>query len=227
MKTFIFSGVGLLIGGAAGYFIGSTLAKKKYLKIADTEVKSVKDSLEKYYNEKIESLKVSEKNVDEATTTGKPKKAPAKKVKVDIPLIDTDSIDRNAMKDINNEEKAYKKYVKNYKPQETEKEEKPEEGNLLKPYVISPDEFADSEYDVKTLNWYADGVLADDEYNVIKDIKGYVGDDALNSFGLYELDTVYVRNEKYKIDYEILLDERNYKDVAPKGVTTIFPGDDE
>ena len=98
---------------------------------------------------------------------------------------------------------------------------------LLKPYIITPEEFADGEYDVKTLNFYSDGILADDEYTIIKDINGYVGNEALNSFGIYEQDVVYVRNDKYKIDYEILFDERKYYDVAPKGSTTAYPDDEE
>ena len=41
-----------------------------------------------------------------------------------------------------------------------------------------------------------------------------VGLDSLTHFGEYEDDSVFVRNDVMKCDYEILLDHRNYKDVA-------------
>ena len=46
MKTFIFSMVSLTFGGLTGYFVGSKVSKKKYLKLADKEIESVKKSLE-------------------------------------------------------------------------------------------------------------------------------------------------------------------------------------
>ena len=225
MKTFIFSILSLGVGFGGGYLLANKLTKNKYLKKADEEVKSVKESLEKYYDEKLEALQAPTIAAQEETVEKEEpkKKKTTKRSRPNVPVINQDSINYDDLKDNNNDEKAYKKYAKQYRPQENDKEEEP----LNKPYILSPSEFADSDYDVRTLTWYSDGVLADDEFNVIEDIKGYVGDEALNSFGMYNLEVVYVRNEKYKIDYEILLDERNHKDVAPKGVSTPFPGDDE
>ena len=115
-----------------------------------------------------------------------------------------------------------------YKSPTMVKEETPVEGVVEnKPYVITPEEFSEGEYNTVTLNYYTDRVLADDDYNVVKDIKGTIGEEALNAFGLYEEDVVYVRNEKYQIDYEILLDERAFCEVAPKGIRTTYPGDDD
>ena len=84
------------------------------------------------------------------------------------------------------------------------------------PYVISPDEFDDHEdYEVETLTYYADGVLTDWYDEPIDDVEDYVGKDALTRFGEYEKDTVYVRNDNHKCDYEIQRDTRNYTDVYP------------
>lgn len=81
-------------------------------------------------------------------------------------------------------------------------------------YVITPDEFAELEdYETHSLTYYQDGVLTDEEDNPIDDIDELVGLESLESFGMYETDSVYVRNERLKTDYEILLDMRSYSDV--------------
>lgn len=41
-----------------------------------------------------------------------------------------------------------------------------------------------------------------------------LGIDSLNHFGEYEDDSVFVRNDARKCDYEILLDQRTYSEVA-------------
>ena len=83
------------------------------------------------------------------------------------------------------------------------------------PYVISPDEFGGvEEYEKISLSYYADGILADDDDEVMENADEIVGLDSLTHFGEYEDDSVFVRNDVMKCDYEILLDHRNYKDVA-------------
>jgi len=231
MKTFIISLVSLTAGATAGYFVGRTIYKKKYRKIADKEVESVKTSLQKYYDEKVEKLKESNKKpivgADGADTDTVVKKKTSKKKVAEKKedLIDKDSINYDKLKEKQEDISKYLNKSANYKQANEVKEETP--SNYNEPYVITPEEYADSDYDVQTLNYYADGVLADDQYNVIKDIKNTVGDKTLDKFGLYLEDVLYVRNERYRIDYEILLDEREFKKVAPKGSATIYPGDDE
>lgn len=84
-----------------------------------------------------------------------------------------------------------------------------------RPYVISPDFFGEYEgYEPITLIYYADGILADEDGDVIDDANEIVGLDSLSHFGEYEDDTVFVRNDILKCDYEILRDERNYSDIA-------------
>lgn len=82
------------------------------------------------------------------------------------------------------------------------------------PYVITPEEFgAKDDYDVVSFTYYADKLLADENDELVDDIKNVVGYDALNSFGEYEDDSVFVRNDRLKCDYEVLLDERKYMDI--------------
>lgn len=81
-----------------------------------------------------------------------------------------------------------------------------------KPYVIAPERFGELDgYDVESLNYYADGVLTDDWDNVIDDVEGVVGRASLETFGQYEDDSVFVRNERLKTDYEILRDNRTFE----------------
>lgn len=86
-----------------------------------------------------------------------------------------------------------------------------------RPYVISPDEFGESHgYQQRSLIYFNDKVLTDDDYELVEDVDGVVGLDSLNHFGEYEEDSVFVRNDRLEADYEILLDSRNYSDVVNK-----------
>lgn len=111
----------------------------------------------------------------------------------------------------NPEMTEYKSIVQNYT---SENEEEGEPETMDKPYVISPDEFGDSDYEIISLTYYADKVLTDETGDIVDDVEDLVGYDSLNHFGEYEEDSVFVRNDALSTDYEILLDPRNYSDVA-------------
>lgn len=96
---------------------------------------------------------------------------------------------------------------------ESYKEEE-DEDDMDRPYVIPPEEFGENDYAVKSLVLYADGVLVNEYGAVITDVDNLVGKDSLNHFGEYEDDSVFVRNDGLKTDFEILLDNRNYKDIS-------------
>lgn len=85
------------------------------------------------------------------------------------------------------------------------------------PYVISPDEYGDFDnYDLVSLVYYSDGVLTDSADDPIRDedLDDFVGRDFASHFGEYEDDSVFIRNDRLKIDYEILRDLRTYDDVV-------------
>lgn len=83
------------------------------------------------------------------------------------------------------------------------------------PYTIMPEEVGTMDgYDLIDLTYYADGVLEDENYEIVVDVAETVGVESLNSFGEYDDDVVFVRNDKRKTDYEIVRDPRNYSDVA-------------
>lgn len=93
------------------------------------------------------------------------------------------------------------------------------------PYVIAPEEFGELEdYDRESLTYYADGVLTDDQDSIIEDVDNLIGKDSLTHFGEYEDDSVFVRNDRFRCDYEILMDIRDYSDAKE---TFLTPSDEE
>lgn len=90
---------------------------------------------------------------------------------------------------------------------------KKEETDMNEPYVISPDDFDENGYEIVSLTYYADDVLTDEHDNVIRNRDKLIGKDSLTKFGEYEEDSVFVRDDERKIDYEILADTRNYHDL--------------
>lgn len=86
--------------------------------------------------------------------------------------------------------------------------------DMDEPYVISPEEFGELDYEKISLTYYADDVLADEFDGLVENIDSIVGLESLNTFGEYEDDSVFVRNDKLRCDYEILKDLRRWEDVV-------------
>lgn len=94
-------------------------------------------------------------------------------------------------------------------------EEKEEEAPAERPYIISPEDFGEyADYEKISLTHYADGVLADEDNEIVDNVDDIVGSDYACHFGEYEDDSVHVRNDAKKCDYEILRDLRKYLDVT-------------
>lgn len=111
------------------------------------------------------------------------------------------------------DEETYSEYVE-LTTQEYSNDAVPNIGHD-KPYVINPYEYAENpgDYDQYSLTYYADGFLTDENDCLIEDVEGCVGFDSLTHFGEYEDDSVFVRNDRLKCDYEILRDLREYADI--------------
>lgn len=173
-----------IMGAAVGVAGTFGYAKKKYEEIAQEEIDSVKEVFSRKENDT--------RVVAEKETTN----------------FDTNKPDLTEYAAILKKEK----YI-NY----SEANEKDEEGKEImnKPYVIPPESFDDLEdYDAISLIYYADGILADENDEIIEDVENVVGFESLSHFGEFEDDSVYVRNDARKCDYEILTDQRNYSEVA-------------
>lgn len=183
----------------AGAGIGSVctwqLLKRKYELIAQEEIDSVKEA----YSTR-ESIEKAGKSFVEGFRDGL-------KVAEDRTQKDEGNVDFKKYASIIQKE-GYTDYSRSV-------EEKKGEAFVEKPYVISPEEFGEfEEYEKISLTYYADEVLADENDEEVDDVDEIVGEESLNHFGEYEDDSVFVRNDRLKCDYEILLDQRNYLDVA-------------
>lgn len=91
--------------------------------------------------------------------------------------------------------------------------ERDEEVNdVERPYVIPPEEFGElSGYETITLYYHSDGVLTDDQNEIVEDVDDVVGEDFSDHFGEYEDDSVFIRNDAKRVDYEILYDPSTYR----------------
>lgn len=96
----------------------------------------------------------------------------------------------------------------------TENMKKEEDDDVSEPYVISPEEYDEIGYDTVSLYYYEDGVLENAiTREVIRNASELVGDDFMDHFGEYEEDSVFVRNDDIKTDFEILKDGGYYSEV--------------
>lgn len=80
------------------------------------------------------------------------------------------------------------------------------------PVIIRPEEFGeDSSYEIMTLLSYTDGLVSDDAFELIEDVRGAIGD-AVQHMGEFEEDVIHVRNDRLKVYYEVLRSEKSYQD---------------
>lgn len=84
------------------------------------------------------------------------------------------------------------------------------------PYVVTPEEFASlSGWEVISYNYYDDDIIANDDNEELDEENiswtlGMSTEEVQAQFGIYEDDSVYVRNEQLKTDFEILRQNENY-----------------
>lgn len=178
-----------VLGVAVGSVVTWRYVEKKYEQIAQDEIDSVKEVFSKREAEFTDDTEVRTK---------------ADNAKEKPNIIEYAARLR---------EQGYTNYsdMVDEKPEEV-KEEEPM--SVDKPYVIAPEEFGElDDYETISLTYYADQILADDNDVIVDDVEDVVGFDSLNSFGEYEDDSVFVRNDRLKCDYEILLDQRKYSSV--------------
>lgn len=176
-----------VLGATVGSFVTWRYTKDVYEKIAQEEIDSVKAVFSKREAEK--GLKANEGD-DYENGGGK---ADEKKIaEYDARLVKAG-------------------YKQHFEETIEKKEAKKVEST---PYVISPEEFGEfEEYEQISLTYYADNILADENDDVIEDVDETVGVESLTHFGEYEDDSVFVRNDVRRCDYEILLDQRPYSQV--------------
>lgn len=87
-----------------------------------------------------------------------------------------------------------------------------------KPYIIDDVDFDDTDlnYDKDSLDYYIDDdSLVNTDGDLMEDIDEYVGRNNLDVFATdIGRDVLYVRNDKYAVDYEIIKYKGGYKEVT-------------
>lgn len=187
-------------GAAIGSVVTWKLIEKKYKDLADEEIESV---IETFKNRK---PRITKDNVKETVEKVINKYKEPKEIVEDIVTAERYSIENEEEIDEDDESN----YTVNIDNDDT----------VITPYVIEPERFGEyNEYGTKTLTYYADNVLTDEIDNPItsEEMVTMIGPDALDHFGEYEDDSVYIRDEMNEMDYEILKSEKKFSEIPERG----------
>lgn len=196
MKNLLF----FVTGAAIGSIVTWKLIEKKYKDLADEEIESV---IETFKNRK---PRITKDEVKETVEKVINKYKEPEEIVEDIVTSERYSIE--------NEEEIDEDDESNYTVDIDPGVE------VIVPYVITPGQFGEyNEYGTKTLTYYADNVLTDEIDNPITsdEMEIMIGPDALDHFGEYEDDSVYIRDEMNEMDYEILKSEKKFSEIPERG----------
>jgi len=191
---------------AIGVGVGVLAVKKYYKDLAEDEIESVKEHYGK--NKRFEPK--------DSTAC-----AESKKMKED-----PDTIDRKKKRNVTNpltrssaDENDYKKAKKNYNSMSLhpvdEEEMNPPNTDKTQPYLIDSEEFADTfdNHEKVCLYYYRiDDVLTEENEEVLMDRENVVGFEAIKELDIEP--TVWVRNERLDIDYEIMALNKSYQETV-------------
>lgn len=213
-RLVIFGAVCGAVGGTAAYFIGNRILKTKYEKIAEEEIRQAKE----YY-------KVLHKGGNYETPEDAVAAVGAKKEEVNVVEVEASRAHNiYAGSEEEDEEEAEPEelveekvsiYMQSDADPNFDLEEELRERSPEHPYVISQEEFLQSEpgYRQTSITYYAgDGALADEKDEEIPIIDPIVGEENLERFGHGSGDSrvVYIRNEKLSTDFEVLMSDGKY-----------------
>ena len=182
--------VSFALGAAAGAAGAWYILKTRYEEIAQEEIDSVKQVFKKRLDE------MGDKDI--SSKSDEPVEEDSEK---------SDGSDDSAEKEEYKQVVDYTGYSAT--TESDEKKDRPED----RPYVIPPDAVGELVgYDYIELIFFSDNTITDDQYELLENPEDIIGFESLNHFGEYEEDSVYVRNDRLKCDYAILLDERTYEE---------------
>ena len=198
------------VGAAIGSAVTWKVLKTKYDATIQAEIDAIKEGFAEVYGS-------NEEPINESTDD-----------KCDHDDQEVHQIDWSEYEDLNEEEEE------EYIPTEEDVEEYrsiaqeyyEEKGGSYEvkkePYVIAPYDFGELDgYSQIELTYYLDGILEDDEYHIVTDADKLIGPKALTTFGEYEDDAVFVRNDYLKADFQILKDYRTYDEAKHVGPSRV------
>lgn len=194
----LFKGLCVFAAGAlAGAAVAARAIRDKYQQEAEEEIAEMRD----YYRE----LRKNAKTPDEDKMIEEENK---KEEKEENTKNEYDEIVKGYTNYTQYLSKAAAKYF-DTETKENKKEEKEERTNY-EPFIIDAEEFGeDPSYDTTTLTYYKDKVLTNDLDDVID--YSVAGEENLKIFDEHpDCKAIYVRDDIYMVDYEILRDPYQY-----------------
>ena len=193
------------IGGAvAGAVAGALYFRQLFEKRYQEDVKSVKE----VYSCKKEKVSVKEPEKQKTENLSKSVKKPS----VTTPVTDYTSYSSKIQK-------------LGYAPEE-KKNDMP--AKKVDYHTIPPEEFSmEDDYDCQSLICYEDGIVTNGDGSEMKksELDEMVGSDFSKHFGEYEDDSVFIRNDRLQMDFEIIRDRRTYAEATGQSILT--GGEDE
>lgn len=187
------------VGGAViGAIVGWSAHKKKYEDQLETETESIRKAYEKKY------VKIS---------------------KADLPKVeDTAYMSEEEFKDYVNKrveaKKEYNKITAQYQPkgEVVTPDMTLEERAAAQPELIYAQDYTEEQdngekYDGIELLWFKDDRLATEAEMELLDVATTIGWDAIAQFDKTGLSTIYVRNHRLKVDYEVFKYDGTYEEL--------------
>lgn len=183
----LFKGLCIFAAGAlAGAAVAARAVRDKYQQEAEEEIAEMRDYYRELRKENVEKYPVQNEEAE------------AEK-------------EENTKDEYNKIVKDYTNYTQynDTETKENKKEEKEERTNY-EPFIIDVEEFGeDPTYDTATLTYYKDKVLTNDLDDVID--YSVAGEENLKIFDEHpDCKAIYVRDDIYMVDYEILRDPYQY-----------------
>lgn len=186
-----------IFGAAAGSALTWFLVKDHYEQKADEEIASVKEVFSKRKEEK-------EKIKEIASAISR----------TDVNIIRKEITEMAAEASNKPSIMEFKSTLHENGYSEQEDMKKPvTEDDYVDIHLISELEFGDDEeFDTISLTYYMDGVITDEDDEILEDVESRIGENISDYFG--DGDAVYIRNDTLRTYYEVLRDYRTYEDAV-------------
>ena len=196
-------GIGLmLVGAVAGFAAGFFVGKKRTEKIKEEEIQSILDEWHSEKDKNKESKQISENTENVEEHQGEEEGSDDDEEEAELPP---------HLRDIYRPPTSYIREV-GTNPSKTANIE-----------LIEEDDFGQYEddmglaYETEFMYYYADGVLATDDNEVITDIEGTIGQDALKHFK--KMDEFWVRNHDLELDIDVLKSQLTFEELKQREAT--------
>ena len=229
MKSTIIKVTIFLLGGGLGFLVGKKVYEGYYANVAQEEIDSVKESFEA--RKPIKSARTSK--FDEIRSNNGMTDELYEKRK-EVRSGGNASLTRSSLDDNPNEraKRNYNLFGANDSDPETESDYEDDDGpvtdeagkseeemsdsedGLSEPYLINDMQFSDENqhYDKVSLYYYKlDDILCEEE-EILDDIEETIGYEAMTA--LDNQTTVWVRNERLEIDYEVISINKSYAEAV-------------